>query len=454
MMERNEKEYQSLLALRETLATKHSAQERKSATEKKLNAMKFDMTPPQQKKIVVSTHEDTIRKEFAAPTIKRARKDAYHRDRKLTATRNVFVVLASILLFAFALFLGYKLGVWGYNSFLSFTIDPDKNISISEAIGIYLFALTFVFAGLCIPFFYYAYQEDIGFLNIFGAAFSVAALISLIISFAKFYEKSEGFFETILFAFASILMIGYFLVALFKLIILVAVSGGLIFAGCRLLFWLREESSDINTYRAPVIDFKEIEKTEDYKQALALDRKATQDAIKRYKADYEKERELFLAQQGVYRDTVGKYNRIIAECDTKIKAATFLYESYRNLDMVGMLIYYLESQRAYDIVGAVNKYNDDLKAAKADKKLAEMEKLLRQQVEENQRLRKTVSKLRSELDVRMERMERSAEERAEQLQNKLDIMREERKEQTDRIASEIRDSAKSICTKLYYNLPF
>lgn len=453
-MERNEKEYQSLLALRETLVSKRTAQERKSALEKKLNEMVFSMTPPEQKRIVVSAHEDKIRNEFAEPTIKRARNQANKRNRRLTRTRNFFVVLASIALFALALFLGYKLGIWGYNSFLTFTIDPDQNISSSEAIGIYLFALTFILGGLCVPFFCYAYKEDIGFLNIFGAVFAIGAVVSLICSFVKFYEKSEGFFETIFFFFASILMIGYFFVALFKLTICVAVSGGLIFAGARLLYWLCEESSDVNTYHSPVIDFSEIEKTENFKKALALDRQATQNAINRYKADYENERELFSAQQCVFRDMIGKYTKIITECDKNIKEASFLYTSYRNLNMVETIIYYLESHRAYDIVGAVNRYEEDLKAAKADKRLAEMDKLLRQQVEENQRLRKTVARLRSELDDRMEKMERSAEERSEQLQNKLDIMREERREQSERIEREIRASANSICYKLYYNLPF
>ncbi len=451
-MGRNEKEYHSLLALRSTLLCKKTAQERKAETQRKLNEMKFSMTPPEQKRIVVSAHEDKLRKEFAEPTLKKARNEAYDRDIGLTRARNFFLVLISLALLAFGAFLGYKLGVWSYQSTIDVTVNPDKNIGSSEAIGVYLFALTFVLAGICIPLFYYGIEEEISALTVLGVVFVIGAVVSLIISFNKFYANSEGFFIGILFFFASLFMIGYFLLALLKILLCVAVSGGLIFGGIRLLYWISRESMGVNTYKAPVIDFSSIEKTEDFQKALALDRKATQDAKIQYKQDYEKEREIFSAQQGVYRDAINKYNGIITDCDRAINSASFLNASYRNLNMVETIIYYMEFNRADTVKEAVNEYTRDKQAAQQNKKLADLEKRLREQIAENERLRKTITRLHSEHEKKLDQMERAKEERFEKLQEKLDVMRKERWEQTRSIEQQISSSADSLYWQLYRKL--
>ena len=451
-MAKNEKEYQSLLVLRGALLSKKTAQERKSETQRKLGEMQFSMTPPEQKKIVVSAHEDKIRKEFAAPTLKMARQKATDRDGTLTKVRNFFLVLFSVALLALGIFLGYKLGVWSYRSSMDFIMLSPHDLGFTEALGIYLFALAFVLFGICVPLFYYGVQAEIPALNILGFVFVIGGLVSTIFSFNKFYANSEGFFVTILYAIASVLSIGYFLVALFKILVCLAASGGAIFAGVRLLYWVFRESYRVNTYHAPVIDYSEIEKTAAFKKALELDRKATQDAKIQYKEDYEKERQIFMAQQGVYRDAIGKYNGIITECDKTINSATFLNASYRNLEMVDTLICYMDFQRADTIKEAVNEYTRDMQAAKQSQKLSVLEKQLREQIRENERLRKTIVNLQSEHEKKLEQMERAKTERFEKLQEKLDEMRRERWEQTRMIEKEISSSADSIYWQLYRKL--
>jgi hypothetical protein len=213
-----------------------------------------------------------------------------------------------------------------------------------------------------------------------------------------------------------------------------------------------QESEEVKTYKAPVIDFSEIEKTEEFKKALELDRKATQEAKAKYRKDYEKEREIFTAQQGVYRDAIGKYNSIIADCDKAINSATFLTATYRNLDMVNTIIYYIDSHRADNIKEAVNEYTRDKQNAERNKQIAVLEKKLREQMAENKRLRNTVAEFRSEYERKLEQAERAEEERFEQLQDKLDVMREERWEQTRSIEREISDSADMIYWQLYRKL--
>ena len=81
-----------------------------------------------------------------------------------------------------------------------------------------------------------------------------------------------------------------------------------------------------------------------------------------------------------------------------------------------------------------------------------MEKKLREQIAENKRLRNAVAEFRSEYERKLEQAERAEEERFEQLQDKLDVMREERREQTRSIEREISDSADMIYWQLYRKL--
>jgi uncharacterized membrane protein (DUF485 family) len=451
-MAKNEKEYSSLVALRGALLSKKSAQERKNETQKKLNEMRFSMEAPEQKRIVVSAHEDKIRNDFAEPTLKKARAEARERDRGLTGARNFFLIVLSIAIIALGVFLGYKLGAWSFNSSLNAIVDPSENVGSAEAIGVYLFALTFVLAGISMLLFGYGVDQGMPAITTFGVIFAIGAVASLIASFANFYSSSEGFFYGVLLFIASFFMIGDFIVTLFKILVAAAVAGGLIIGGVRLIYWVSQESEEVNTYEAPVIDFSEIEKTEEFKKALELDRKATQEAKAKYRKDYEKEHEIFTAQQGVYRDAIGKYNSIIADCDKAINSATFLTATYRNLDMVNTIIYYIDSHRADNIKEAVNEYTRDKQNAERNKQIAVLEKKLREQIAENKRLRNTVAEFRSEYERKLEQAERAEEERFEQLQDKLDVMREERWEQTRSIEREISDSADMIYWQLYRKL--
>ena len=451
-MGRNEKEYNSLLALRSALLCKETAKARKAETQKKLNEMKFSMTPPEQKRIVISAHEDKLRKKFAAPIVKKAKNEAKDRDIGLTRVRNFFLILVSLALLASGAFLGFKLGVWSYQSTMDVTIDPEQNIGASEALGVYLFAVTFVLIGICIPLFCYGIKEDLSGLIVLGFVFVIGAVVTLILSFHKFYANSEGFFVSILFFFASLFMIGYFLLALLKILLCIAVGGGLIFCGIRLIYWISRESDSINTYKTPVIDFSKIEKTEDFQKALALDRKATQDAKIQYQLDYEKEKEIFFAQQGVYRDAINKYNGIMTDCDRTINSAVFLNAAYRNLDMVDTIIYYMEFNQADTIKEALKEYKYDKQSAAQNQKLEELEKRLREQVAENARLRKTIKHLYSEHEKKLEQMERAKEERYEKLQEKLDVMRKERWEQTRSIEKQISSSADLLYWQIYHKL--
>ena len=438
-MSKNEKEYAELLELRRALVGRDRAKAGYDDAKKRLDSYKFTQDSPET--IKVNSHTKRMIEIFEAPTVNLERDKAAKRDPILNFFKNLFLIICAIGVLIGGAFLVKLSAVWSWNASITDMVTDiymGEIITYDIAVGIHLFALCFVLIIAAVICGIIAISSNAVF-SAGSVAFGVCAVVSLVASFKYFYSAATGFWSNVAYFFSALLCTPKFLQTLLYVFpFFLAVAGTIALVAVLLYLCTKGIATQVDTYKKPEIDLTKLKETKEYKEALEKDRLATAKAREEYKVIYDNAKKAFEAQKTALAENVNKYADLYNNYVKKIKSVKCVSDQKKTIDWVNCIIYYMNSDRAYDVVAAVKCYEDDLRYERLRERLDEIEDSYSSEL---RRIEKEYNNRISEIQRENERFEREMRKEAERAQKSIDYWGRRHAEEQERIERNVRYSA-------------
>ena len=416
-MARDELEYKKLTDLWNALINKQNAEKCLEQTNEEIRNLK-PQTPesiPVLKKCTWAT--DALKEAYAAPYKKEAKRIADNKKSAADSRRillSIVVIIAALALFALAVWMVVKLAQWGDQiSFYKMRVEGED---ASIYTGVHFLALSVLLAVIAAICFRRADDSTIWMVVSIGTV--IAAVIIFIISLVKYWGVVDGFGPFIGAVVGIFLLIPDWFVALFSYAIVIVpmyVVPPLIIWGVIAFFDMSHTAPGSSKYYVePKVDFSPLYNSNEYKSAQKKD----DDVSKKWEKEYiELKKKYDSLCQSMYQTYLAKkkqlesnadiYKQKIAQCNSQINSATFIHSSYRNINMMQTIFYYINYNYADNLKEALNVYRDD----EHKKKVLALEKARLDEIAtHNRRMEEEARKLRQAEEAHMAQMRRQQAE--------------------------------------------
>ena len=420
-MAKDEAEYKKLSALWYALVEKQNAEKSLQATNETLKNLQPEKPSGIPSPVKCTMYTDAARMRYEAPYLKNAQKRAEkkcHRVFKIKIAVLVVLIAAAIALIG-ALITPFKnLCSWCYDiSFYKMDLAEEGQ----ALTGVHLLALSVILLSVA-AIVYAASDGSFAWLSIMLA---IGGAIVLLVSLVMYWTAGEGFIGFMDRILGLFVYIPAFFVALFAyLVIILGAVGvpGLIIAGFVLYIRNIGRSTSAN-YTKPKINYDSFYRSGDYRQALKKDEAKSKEWEQEYlklKKSYDElcqsMYQVYLSKKKNLENTAAAYRQKIADCNSKIAAATFIHSSYRNIETLKTIFYYINYNYADNIKEALNVWRDDEYKRKM---LALEDKKLKEMAAHNKRMEDEMRLMRQAEEQNMAEMRRQQAEslRAQEAQN-------------------------------------
>ncbi len=401
--------------------------ERKKALNKR-QSLRFTLESPNTYQIYQSDSATRLEKKFADPILnpyrKNAEKKATAAEKKVTGSivgkRNfkrapkvafrvlasAFLVLATLAVLGGGGFLTYLVSDWSWetsiSSFMQSSYLWDSGFTREAAIGIHMMSLSFALIVLGLVALLVGLRSDEDWVHtmliVVAVIFWSLSLITLIVSVASYCSLALNVFEWILYIFSYLMFIPkaffmwiYIIPFLFVPLATLIATGFAGFGCFKFIAYMKEihddETRDIyrearkpakaeydKIYRlemakAPEPDVDSFRKTQEYKDAVAFDKAEDEASRKRYKEKYNAEQAKYKELVSQYDYAIAEYDKLIQQCDRIIKDATFLNEGDKNVKMINIIIYYIDTRYATSVREALADWETDRHRMRMEQKM-------------------------------------------------------------------------------------